>query len=143
MSKAKKGDKVSVHYTGRFEDGTVFDSSENREPLEFVLGSQSVISGFENGVTGMEIKEKKTISILPADGYGEINDDLFISFEKNRLPENMNPKVGDMLEMNDQSGNTFNVVVTEVSEKHIVLDANHPMAGKTLIFDLELVGIEA
>lgn len=141
MAQAKNGDKVKVHYTGRLEDEKVFDSSRNRQPLEFTVGSGSVIPGFEKGVIGMEVGEKKTIKIPPEEGYGPMREALIRTVDKSRLPENIVPAVGRKLRIPKSDGGFLNATVTDMKEDAVTLDANHPFAGKTLIFDLELVGI--
>ena len=140
MSKVENGKSVTVHYTGRFEDGTVFDTSltEGREPIRTVLGQGSLIKGFELGLIGMEEGEKKTIEILPEDGYGEYLDGLITTVSKQQVPEGI--KVGDVLQSQSERG-TINVMVTEITDDGVTLDANHPMAGKKLIFDLEVVNV--
>jgi peptidylprolyl isomerase len=143
MQQAKKGDTVKIHYHGRLQDGSTFDSSEGREPLEFELGSGMVIPGFDDGVSGMTIGEKKTINIPATDAYGEKFDDRIIEFPKTQFPPDMIPEVGMQLAMNNGQGQSIPVVITEVKEEVVVLDANHPLAGKDLIFDLELVEIAA
>jgi FKBP-type peptidyl-prolyl cis-trans isomerase 2 len=131
---------VSVNYTGRLEDGTVFDSSLNpgREPLSVTLGQGSLIPGFEKGLLGMSEGESKTINIPCVEAYGEINDQLIAEVPKDRVPEGV--EEGQMLQTMTQQG-PMNVVVKQVNEENVVLDANHPLAGKDLIFDLELVSI--
>ena len=140
MSKVENGKSVTVHYTGRFEDGTVFDTSltEGREPLRTVLGQGSLIKGFESGLLDMSEGEKKTIEILPEDGYGEYLDGLVTVVKKEQVPEGVN--VGDVLQSQSERG-TINVMVKEITEEGVKLDANHPMAGKKLIFDLEVVSV--
>lgn len=138
---AKNGDKVKIHYQGTLTDGTVFDSSYQREPLEFTLGEGQVIPGFENGVMGMEVEETKSISIEPEDAYGERNDNMIISFPKANLPEDFTPQIGQQIQLQDQQGNPIPVVIQDIKEEELVLDANHPLAGKVLNFDIELVEI--
>jgi FKBP-type peptidyl-prolyl cis-trans isomerase 2 len=140
MSKVENGKSVTVHYTGRFEDGTVFDTSltEGREPLRTVLGQGSLIKGFELGLLEMSEGEKKTIEILPEDAYGEYLDGLVTVVKKEQVPEGVN--VGDVLQSQSERG-TINVMVKEITEEGVKLDANHPMAGKKLIFDLEVVSV--
>lgn len=137
----KKGDKIKVHYHGKLSNGETFDSSEGREPLEFEVGSGMVIPGFDDGVTGMTVGEKKTISIPFAEAYGPQNPDMLVEMPKDRFPLEMEIEVGMPLVMSDQNGQQFQVTVTEVKEESIMLDANHPLAGKDLTFDLELVEI--
>jgi len=136
---AAEGDTVHIHYTGRLDDGTVFDSSEGREPLEFTLGSGQVIPGFDDAVTGMEVGDTKTVTI-PADrAYGAKRDELILDFPRAELPEGIDPQVGHQLQMSTPDGQVFQVEVVGTSEEGIVLDANHPLAGKDLTFDIELV----
>ncbi len=136
---AQQGDRVRVHYTGTFEDGTVFDSSKDREPLEFQLGKQQVIPGFENAVIGMMPGEKKTQRIPAAEAYGQRREDMLLEVEREQLPDEISPEVGMQLQMTTTDGRQVPVKITEVSESSIRLDANHPLAGKDLVFDLELV----
>ncbi|MCP4685970.1 MAG: peptidylprolyl isomerase [bacterium] len=141
MSQAKAGDKVKVHYTGKLEDGTVFDSSKEREPLEFDLGSGNVIPGFENGILGMEVGESKTLTIVPDEAYGQTNSDLVATVERKQFPENITPELGLQLQMSQPNGQPLNVTVINIVGDSITLDANHPLAGKTLVFDIELVAV--
>lgn len=143
MSKAKDGDKVKVHYTGKFEDGAVFDSSVDRDPLEFTLGQGQVIPGFENGIKGMEIGEKKSITVSPEEGYGQRHDQNIIEVKKSVFPPDIVPEVGRQLQVQSPDGNRMNVVISDVKDETVTLDANHPLAGKTLVFDVELVEIAA
>ena len=143
MTQAKAGDTVSVHYTGKLTDGTIFDSSEGREPLAFELGSGMVIAGFDNGITGMAIGEKKTVHIPVDQAYGPVNPDYTAVFPRNEIPADIPYEVGMQLNMHqDGTGQVMPVVVTEVTDTTITLDANHPLAGQDLIFDIELVGIQ-
>jgi peptidylprolyl isomerase len=141
MSEAKKGDRVKVHYTGKLTDGSVFDSSRDREPLEFELGAGMMIAGFDAAVTGMKVGETKTAEIASGEAYGEHNDEMVISVPKTQLPEGLDPEVGQQLGMQQPDGQSIPVRVTKVEEESIEIDANHPLAGKDLIFDLELVEI--
>ena len=141
MGQVKTGDTVKVHYHGRLTDGTTFDSSEGREPLEFKVGSGQVIKGFDDGVTGMEVGEKKTINIPVDQAYGAKNEEMVVNFPRTNFPEDLNPEVGMQLNMTNGSGQVIPVVIVEVGEEEVVLDANHPLAGQDLIFDLELVSI--
>ncbi len=141
MQQVKKGDKVKIHYHGRLHDGSTFDSSAGREPLEFEVGSGMVIAGFDAGVTGMSIGEKKTIDIPFMEAYGPVQEDMIVEFSKSNFPADLVPEIGMQLNMSNQSGQQFPVVIVEIKEEAVVLDANHPLAGKDLIFDLELVEI--
>lgn len=143
MAKVQKGDKVKVHYKGTLSNGQQFDSSEGREPLEFQLGSGMVIPGFDDGVTGMEVGEKKTIVINSEDAYGPVNEDLIIQFDRNNIPDNIPLEVGITLFMHPSNGSEqeIPVIVREVTETHVTLDANHELAGQDLTFELELVEI--
>lgn len=140
MEQVTNGSSVSVNYTGRLEDGTIFDSSlqEGREPLTAILGQGQLIPGFENGLIGMAVGDKKTIEIEPKDAYGEVNPQLKQEVSSDKVPDNV--KVGDMLQGQNQYG-PVNVVVSEIKDGTVVLDMNHPLAGKKLIFDLELVSV--
>lgn len=141
MSQAKKGDKVKVHYHGKLTSGETFDSSSGREPLEFEVGSGSVIKGFDEGVTGMEVGEKKTINIPVDDAYGPRSEDMLVEFPKDRFPNDMEIEQGMQLMMGNGSGQNIPVIVIEIKENSVILDANHPLAGEDLIFDIELVEI--
>lgn len=141
MGAVKDGDTVKVHYTGKFEDGTVFDSSKDREPLEVTIGAGRVIPGFEKGIIGMESGSTKTITLPPEEAYGQVRDDLIIEVKKAEIPENIKPKVGMNLQMKQKGGEVINLVVSEVKDETVTLDANHQLAGKTLVFDIEVVEI--
>lgn len=141
MAQVKSGDTIKVHYHGKLTTGETFDSSAGREPLEFKVGSGMVIKGFDEGVTGMAVGEKKTIHIPVDEAYGPKNPEMIIPMPKERFPEGMEIEVGMPLGMSDQHGQQFQVVVTEIQETIVMLDANHPLAGQDLIFDLELVEI--
>jgi peptidylprolyl isomerase len=141
MQEAKKGDKVKVHYQGKLISGETFDSSSGREPLEFEIGSGSVIKGFDEGVSGMKVGEKKTINIPVDEAYGERSEDMLIEFSKDRFPKDMEIKEGMQLMMSNGSGQNIPVIVTEVKDDAVILDANHPLAGEDLIFDIELIEI--
>ena len=141
MQKAKQGDKVRVHYHGKLTSGDTFDSSKDREPLEFEIGSGSVIKGFDIGVTGMGIGEKKTINIPYNDAYGPRKSDMMFEMPKEKFPTDIEIKTGLQLMMSDGSGHKFPVTVTQLKGEIVMLDANHPLAGQDLIFDIELVEI--
>jgi FKBP-type peptidyl-prolyl cis-trans isomerase 2 len=142
MSQVKEKDTVRVHYTGKLTSGEVFDSSLEREPLEFTLGKGMLIPGFENAVVDMKVNEKKTVNIPVADAYGEKSDELFQKVEKAQLPEEIKPEVGMGLVAQNPDGTERQLRVAEVNEDHIEVDANHPLAGQNLIFDLEVVEIK-
>jgi FKBP-type peptidyl-prolyl cis-trans isomerase 2 len=141
MQPVKKGDTVKVHYHGKLTSGETFDSSEGREPLEFEVGSGMVIKGFDDGVTGMLVGDKKTINIPFIEGYGPRNPDMVIDMPKERFPADMELEPGMPLVMSDGQGQQFQVTITEIKEESVMLDANHPLAGQDLVFDLELVEI--
>src|SRR6185436_15254848 len=136
MQQVKNGDKVKVHYHGRLTSGETFDSSEGREPLEFEVGSGMVIKGFDDGVTGMKVGEKKTINIPADNAYGQKNPEMLIEYPKAQFPPDMEKEVvvGMPLVMSDTSGQQFQVKVIDIKDDAIVLDANHPLAGEELIF---------
>jgi FKBP-type peptidyl-prolyl cis-trans isomerase 2 len=141
MAKAKVGDTVKVHYTGKLDDGTVFDTSVDREPLEFTLGQGTLIPGFEEAVVGMQADESKTTTISHENAYGPHRPEMIAEVDRSRFPDNIEPAVGQHLQMRNEEGHVMTVVVTEISETSVTLDANHPLAGKDLTFDITLVGI--
>lgn len=142
MSKVKKDDTVKVHYTGKLISGQVFDSSVERgEPLQFTMGQGQLIPGFEKGLLDMQVNEKKTINISKDDAYGDTRDELIQEVPKDQLPDDITPEVGMGLTSKTQDGQDINLVVKDVKEDTIVVDGNHPLAGKSLIFDLEVVEI--
>lgn len=141
MSQVKKDDVVKVHYTGTLKDGQVFDSSLEREPLEFKVGAGQMIPGFEKGVLEMGLNEKKTIEIPADEAYGQVKDDLFQEIDKEQLPDNIDPKVDMALAAQMPDGRTQQLRISEVKEDSIVVDANHPLAGKDLTFEVEVVQI--
>lgn len=141
MQQAQQGDKVKVHYQGTLRSGETFDSSEGREPLEFTVGSGQVIKGFDEGVKGMSVGETRKVEIPVEDAYGEKNQELIIEFPRGQFPPDMNPEVGQQLMMSNGAGQSFPVTVKEVKEDSVILDANHPLAGQDLIFNIELVEI--
>ena len=142
MSKAKKGDNVKVHYKGTLINGEQFDSSEGREPLSFTVGAGQMIKGFDDAIPGMEVGEKKTINIAPKDAYGEKSAEAIIEFPKSNIPEDMKLEPGMKLHLQNQAGQPIPVTVSEVKDDVVVLDANHELAGKELVFDIELVRID-
>ena len=143
MQQTKKGDTVRVHYTGKLTTGEQFDSSAGREPLEFEVGAGMMIKGFDDAVVGMAIGDKKTINIQPNEAYGERNEQMIIEFPRSNFPDDMTPEIGMQLMMNNSAGQQFPVTITEVQEEIVVLDANHMLAGKELVFDIEMVEIDA
>ncbi|HEY4617969.1 MAG TPA: peptidylprolyl isomerase [Flavobacterium sp.] len=142
MSQVKENNTVKVHYTGKLSDGQVFDSSEGKEPLEFTLGQGRLIPGFEKGLIDMKLNEKKTITITPDEAYGAVREDLIQEVAKTELPPEIKPEVGMGLVSKSPDGQEMNLLVVEVRDQSIVLDGNHPLAGKDLIFDLEVVEIK-
>ncbi|MGY8942510.1 MAG: FKBP-type peptidyl-prolyl cis-trans isomerase [Flavobacteriales bacterium] len=134
---------VKVHYTGKLADGEVFDTSDGKEPIEFTLGQGQLIPGFEKGLIDMKLNEKKTINMTKDDAYGEVNETLIQEVKKTDLPQDMEPKVGMGLVSKSPDGQEINLMVVEVKEETIVIDGNHPLAGRDLIFDLEVVEIIA
>jgi peptidylprolyl isomerase len=140
-SAVKSGDTVKVHYTGKFEDGVIFDSSVGGDPLEFTVGQSEVIPGFEDAAVGMNVGDRKTISIQPENAYGTYNDNLVVEMPKDYFPEDISPELGMRLIIVDNKGEELPVMVAEIHDDSVRLDANHPLAGKTLVFDIELIGI--
>jgi len=138
---AKNGDTVRVNYTGKLADGTIFDSSAGREPLEFTVGAGQVIPGFDNAVLGMKVGEKKTVTIPVDEAYGPRRDEQIVEISREKLPSDMTPEVGQQLVMKQSDGREIVVVITKVSDETVTIDANHPLAGKDLTFEIELVKI--
>ncbi|MCC5906083.1 MAG: peptidylprolyl isomerase [Balneolaceae bacterium] len=141
MSKAKDGDTVKVHYTGTLKNGEVFDTSEEKEPLEFTLGEGQLIPGFEKAVVGMDVGDSTKIDIPTDEAYGEAREDLVINVPKDQLPEGVKPEVGMQLQVNQPNGQPVPVRITKVGDTDLTLDANHPLAGEDLTFDIELVEV--
>ncbi len=141
MAQAKEGDKVRVHYTGTLADGSTFDSSVDADPFEFTLGENMVIPGFEEAVAGMSVGDKTTITLPPEEAYGEPNPDMINVVDRGNLPEGLEPEVGMMLQANADENTVLHVRVVEVADDTITVDANHPLAGKELTFELELMEI--
>ncbi|MCT7985582.1 peptidylprolyl isomerase [Laspinema sp. A4] len=141
MTQAKQGDMVTVHYTGKLDDGTVFDSSLDRDPLEFVLGEGQLIAGFEQAVLGMTPGESKTEKIPADEAYGPHRQEMVVEVERQQLPDNIPLDVGQQLQIQQAPDQIIPVVITAISESKVTLDANPPLAGKDLIFEIELVGI--
>ncbi|MCL7763775.1 peptidylprolyl isomerase [Polaribacter sp. Z014] len=143
MSQVKANNKVKVHYTGKLADGQIFDTSEGKEPVEFVLGEGRLIPGFEQGLIDMKVNEKKTITIAKEEAYGEVNEQLIQEVAKANLPQDMEPKVGMGLVSKSPEGQEMNLMIVEVKDDSVVIDGNHPLAGRDLVFDLEVVEITA
>ncbi len=141
MTQAKQGDKVKVHYTGKLSDGTTFDTSAEQDPLEFTLGAGEVIAGFEAAVLGMTPGESRTTTIPAGEAYGDHHDEMILEVERDSFPAHLEPHVGQELQVKQGDGEVISVVITEVAEDSITLDANHPLAGKDLTFEIELVAI--
>jgi len=141
----KHGDTISVNYTGTLESGEVFDSSEGNPPLKFTVGAGQLIKGFDDTVVGMKKGDKKNVTIAPENAYGERRDDHVVDFPRANIPEDMEMKVGTVVQLSDESGRAFPAVVTEINDDAVKMDVNHPLAGKTLIFDVEIAetGLES
>jgi peptidylprolyl isomerase/FKBP-type peptidyl-prolyl cis-trans isomerase SlpA len=141
VAQAKEGDEVQVHYTGKLEDGTVFDTSEDGEPLSFTIGENRVIPGFEEAVTGMEPGDSKTTEVDPEQAYGEHRDDMVMEMERDQIPDDVDPEVGQQLQLRLENGQTVPVLITALGEESVTIDANHPLAGRKLLFEIELVDV--
>ena len=141
MQEVKPGDKVKVHYHGKLTNGETFDNSEGRAPLEFEVGSGMVIRGFDDGVTGMKVGDKKTLNIPYNEAYGPKNPEMIIEFPKEKFPTEMEIELGMPLVMTGAGNEQFQVTVSQIKESTVMLDANHPLAGQDLIFDIELIEI--
>ncbi len=141
MAQAKEGDTVKIHYTGTLDDGTVFDTSENRQPLAIIIGKGRIIPALEDALVGMDAGESKTLKIAAVDAYGSYDEGLVKTVGRNVLADGLEPEVGQRLKGTRMDGQTFGVTVTDVSDKSVTLDANHPLAGEDLTFDIQLVGV--
>ena len=146
MAQAKAGDTVRVHYEGQLSDGTIFDSSLEREPIEFILGQDTVIPGFEQAVIGMEVGESKDVSIPPEEGFGDYSEDLVVNIEKTILPPDINPELGMQLEVSSEEVSSEEetprvFTIADIAEDSITLDGNHPLAGAEIAFKIELLEI--
>lgn len=141
MSQARPGDTVKIHYTGTLNDGTEFDSSSGRDPLEFTVGSGQVISGFDKAVEGMAVGDSKTVKIPPEEAYGPRHDQMVQDVPKHALPDDLEPVEGMALQARGQDGQVINLTITAVGDDSITVDGNHPLAGKSLNFDIQLVDI--
>jgi peptidylprolyl isomerase len=141
MAQAKEGDKVKVNYTGSLEDGTVFGSSPEEDPLEFIIGQKKVLQSFENAVIGMNEGDTKTVSIPPEDAFGQPKEDLVFDVERTKLPPDIDLKLGVVLRVGSDTGKNFDVAITNIDEETVTLDGNHPLAGKVLNLEIQLVEI--
>lgn len=141
MAQAKKGDKVKVHYTGKLDNGTVFDSSAGRDPLEFAIGGGQMIPGFDKAVVDMSVGESKTIRIPPKEAYGRRDENRVLRVPRSQLPEGFAPQVGEQMQIQPPGGRPMMVKVIQVSEKQVTMDGNHPLAGQALTFEIQLVEI--
>ena len=142
MKNAEAGSTVKVHYTGKLDDGMVFDSSKEREPLEFTIGTGQLIGGFEDAVVGMNTGDTKTVNIAADDAYGSHRSDLVIRIEKDQVPEQIDTKEGSQLQLSSPDGKVLSAFVTSEGDDHIMVDANHPLAGKDLTFEIELMEVK-
>ena len=141
MAQAKEGDKVKVNYTGSLEDGTVFGSSPEEDPLEFIIGQKKVLASFENAVIGMNEGDTKTVSIPPEDAFGQPKEDLIFDVERTKLPPDIDLKLGGVLRVGSDTGKNFDVAITNIDEETVTLDGNHPLAGKVLNLEIQFVEI--
>jgi peptidylprolyl isomerase len=139
--RAKSGNTVKVHYTGKLQDGSVFDTSEDRSPLEFILGDGRIIAGFDEAVVGMSINESKTVILTHDKAYGPHNQDMVMEIERHRIPPDVKPEVGQHFQIPGPDGRNLAVLVVGISDSAVTFDANHPLAGKDLTFDIRLVEI--
>ena len=142
MKEAQVGDLVSVHYTGKLTNGEVFDSSKDRDPLKFTVGNKELLTGFEEGVVGMKPGERKSVTLSPEQAFGDRREDLVMELPKNEFPQHITPSVGLQLKLGNASGANLTVAITAVGEDSVTLDGNHPLAGQTVVFDIELVEVK-
>ena len=141
MHQAKRGDSVRVHYTGKMNNGTKFDTSRDGNPLEFTIGEGKIIPGFEKIVIGMKLGDTKTVTVPSDEAYGPRRDDRIITVDRDQVPEDSNPRVGQQIQMHGQGGESIPAMITGVTKKLVTMDANHPLAGKDLTFSVELIEI--
>ena len=142
MAQAREGDTVRVHYTGRLEDGTVFDSSANNDPLQFTIGQHQMVPGFEEAVVGMEAGEAKSVKIPPGKAYGPRHEEMVLITDRKEIPPHVNLEVGRTLRVGQGGqGPTLTFTVTDLTESSVTLDANHPLAGRELVFDIQLIEV--
>ncbi len=142
MSQARNGDTVQVHYTGRLKNGQVFANSRDGEPLELTIGSGGLIPGLENGIVGMEVGETRAITVAPEEAYGPRHEELLVHVNKSEFPEDLAPAIGEQLQIRQTGGDPIRVTVADMDEDTITLDANHPLAGYTLTFNILLVAVK-
>ena len=142
MKAATNGNRVSVSYCGRLEDGTEFDSASDSEPISFVIGGEDIIAGFDEAVMGMKVGEQKKVTLSPEQAYGERNDGLVVTVKKEQLPKVITPEIGQQVKISQANGGDIIMMITEVAENTVTLDGNHPLAGKNLVFELKLVAID-
>jgi len=141
MAAAKRGDTVKVHYTGKLEDGTIFDSSTDREPLQFTIGEELLIPGFEEAIIGMSPGETKTAVVSADQAYGPYREEMVLEVDRTQLPPELEPEIGQQLQMQQPDGQVVLIKIVDVSDSVVKLDANHPLAGKDLTFDIQLLEI--
>lgn len=141
MSQVQKGDKVAIHYKGTLADGSVFDSSEGRDPLEFTFGQGQVIPGLETGMEGMAVGDKRTVEVPADQAYGPVHEEARQPVPRDQMPDDMPLEVGTQVQAQNEQGQVMVLTVHEVTETHVILDANHPLAGKDLTFAVELISI--
>ncbi len=141
MQRVADGLYVSVEYTGKLDNGETFDSNRGRQPLEFQVGAGQMITGFENAVMGMEVHEKKVVTLNPEQAYGDRDESQLHRFPRSEVPEDVHPQVGDCVTLTTPEGNNLQAMVASVDDEHLTFDLNHPLAGKNLTFEIEVVGI--
>jgi len=141
MTQAKSGDTVKVDYTGRLDDGSVFDTTENREPLQFVLGQEQLITGFQKAILGMSPGDSKTVKLAPEEAYGPRRDEMILAIDRASFPVDVEPQVGQQLQLKQSDGSPVGATVAEVTESAVTVDANHPLAGQTLTFEISLLEV--
>ena len=143
MTEIKNGDVVRIHYTGKFMDGTPFDSSDGREPLEFEMGAGQIIPGLERSIEGMDVGDKETVTVPAAEAYGPRDDAQVQAIPRTAIPDGVDVDVGSRLQANTADGRTVNLTVVDLDDSSITVDANHPLAGRDLVFDIEVVDVKA
>ena len=141
VEQVKHGDTVKIHYTGKLEDGTIFDTSAKRDPLQFIIGAGQVVSGFEQAIVGMNPSESKTVKVPADKAYGPHREEMVLVVDRNKIPKNLKLELGQELQIPQEDGQKTIVAVTNISESSVTLDANHPLAGKDLTFDIQLIEI--